>query len=107
MVFGERLTDGGSGCPTRAPTSKSFFAGINRPRRSAKDKIMSEVLIQAYTWLIWKHRNAMIFNNVPFNPLKVANDIQAVVFNWIRYRSSLVCNGSWTEWVCNPNSSSL
>ena len=63
---------------------RRVFYEINRPRRSTKDKIMSEVLMQAYTWLIWKHRNAMIFDNVSVNLLKAAKDIQVVVFNWIR-----------------------
>ena len=47
-------------------------------------------------WFIWNAINSLVFNNMRCSPLRTANDIQLVDFNWIKHKSFFKY-GSWFD----------
>ena len=72
----------------------------NMTKTSIKETVR-QAMMMAFTWSIWKVRNEVIFKKGKFNALFVANEVQSLVFLWIRYRSLFGSTLSWTDWICN------
>ena len=68
-----------------------------------KIECAKEVVKHAYSWVIWKHRNKLVFNNTPFTPSVVANDIQAMSYFWFHNRSNYGKSVSWVGWCCSSS----
>ena len=45
------------------------------------------MLISCELWSIWKTSNGLFFKKKRCSPLKAADDIQIIVFNWVKNRS--------------------
>ncbi|KAJ9557516.1 hypothetical protein OSB04_012130 [Centaurea solstitialis] len=74
--------------------------GRNRLRNRRLDCIR-ELVLHAFAWCIWKHRNNFVFNNTPFIPSIIANDIQAVSFFLFHNRCKFGRTVSWVDWCCS------
>ncbi|XP_076882090.1 uncharacterized protein LOC143530431 [Bidens hawaiensis] len=65
-------------------------------RRKAK---VLHAIILTTCWCIWKLRNELIFDNKSVNLSKIMEDIKALSYLWIKYRSPF-SSISWKDW-CN------
>ena len=92
--------------PDDEDAKEMVFSTVQYLRKAKYDQI-KDAVIQAYSWIIWKARNNAIFNNMHVNPLNIANEIQSLVFEWIRSRSRGGSNLNWFQWCCNPNALQL
>ncbi|CAH1441010.1 unnamed protein product [Lactuca virosa] len=52
-------------------------------------------------WCLWKARNDIIFKQVKASPTKIVDDIQALVFFWLKHRGSLGAI-RWCDWCISP-----
>ena len=64
--------------------------------------LIKDAILQAYSWVVWTKRNEAVFHGGSFNPLLVANEIQALVFCWVCNRGGRDKSISWHAWSCNP-----
>ena len=64
----------------------------NKP---ALSDMVKDAITEAYCWIMWKGRNDAAFNGRVLNPLIMANNIQSIVFSWIRSRCR---NGAALNW---------
>ena len=73
------------------------------PATSANKRaeLIKDVILHAYIGAIWRNRNDIVFNNTTFNVARIANDVQADAFIWIRFRSNFGISLSWLDWCCN------
>ncbi|XP_071727385.1 uncharacterized protein [Rutidosis leptorrhynchoides] len=64
-------------------------------------------LWQATKWIacyiIWKHRNLMIFSGKIWNPTAIISEIQTQSFSWISNRSRKKVPIEWHQWLLNPS----
>ncbi|KAJ9552338.1 LOW QUALITY PROTEIN: hypothetical protein OSB04_016383 [Centaurea solstitialis] len=61
---------------------------------------IKDVILHAYIGAIWSIRNGIVFNQATMNASRIANDIQADAFFWVRYRSNFGRSLSWLDWCC-------
>ncbi|KAL4586025.1 hypothetical protein LXL04_010655 [Taraxacum kok-saghyz] len=52
-------------------------------------------------WWIWKARNENVFKKLCIPPTTVADNIQSMVYIWIKHRSSIKAK-NWAECCSNP-----
>ena len=67
------------------------------------ERLLREMVGQAYIWAVWNGRNNAIFRNQVFNPLTTANKVQAAVYLWCKSRGSRVGGLDWVNWCCSPS----
>lgn len=73
---------------------------------SSKARRVLATICYGAIWLIWKARNALIFDNKVIPANTVTGDIQSTVFSWIQWRSRNI-KLIWESWLCNPISSCI
>ena len=69
--------------------------------RNGKREDIQEAVTMAFTWASWKGRNEVVFKGGTFNALPIANEVQSLVYFWIRNRSNFGATIGWTDWICN------
>ncbi|KAJ9558431.1 hypothetical protein OSB04_013045 [Centaurea solstitialis] len=72
---------------------------------TTKDKLrlsVSKVIIVAFCWPIWLHRNKKLFNETCKKEKEIFSEIQYLAFDWIRCRTKFGRLLNWDSWVCNP-----
>ncbi|KAJ9553570.1 hypothetical protein OSB04_017615 [Centaurea solstitialis] len=79
-----------------------LFGHNGNHRENDVKLLLKETITHAYIWAIWKARNDKVFNGVPANPLRIANDIQVTSFHWFGSRFKKGKPLSWPAWCCNP-----
>ncbi|XP_076920464.1 uncharacterized protein LOC143581588 [Bidens hawaiensis] len=70
---------------------------LDFPKKSIKNKEECRAvqsISMVVCWMIWKARNDVIFNNVPFQMSKIVNDIKSASFLWVKHR----CKRPSLEW---------
>ena len=70
---------------------------------SVRKRRFLEAIVGTVLWLIWKSRNNLVFNQKSFFASAVVNELQAILFTWLKYRSNRFLL-DWTAWCCNPSS---
>ena len=43
-------------------------------------KVMKDIVLHAYNWVIWRSHNDVVFTGKPFHPRVIANNIQSDAF---------------------------
>ena len=83
---------------------RDFRELLNATKKTTFTYKVKDAITEAYCWAMWKGRNDVVFKGKVSNMLITANDIQSVVYSWVRYRSSNGRSVRWQDWVCNPES---
>ena len=77
--------------------------GLNGDNGESDVKLLlKETIAHAYIWAIWKARNVKVFNGVAANPLRIANEVQAISLHWFCNRFKKGKPSSRPAWCCNP-----
>ncbi|XP_023753812.1 uncharacterized protein LOC111902187 [Lactuca sativa] len=81
-------------------TEKLLLFAANWSQCSMKRKILT-MICYGMIWSLWKARNARIFNHEKRSPNQIIDDIQTLVFYWLKHRGSM---GSirWCDWIVSP-----
>ena len=89
--------------PDNCNEVQSLVDAAKIPGKPTRIDLVKSAITEAYCWVLWRHRNDVVFNRKAFNPSIAVNDIQSYVFNWVRIRGR---GGSfdWHTWACNPMS---
>ena len=83
-----------------SPTNfSSLTDAVNSGNKDMKTKKMLWALVYVAIWLIWKDRNDAVFKNRKTFPMKTADEIQLVSYNWITLRAKRR-DIKWYDW-CN------
>ena len=88
--------------PETSSNVSEMLNATRLPNKSTFSDKVKDAIMEAYCWVMWKGRNDVVFNGKCFNPLIAANDIQSVVYSWVRYRCRKGVSISWYDWACNP-----
>ncbi|KAJ9560359.1 hypothetical protein OSB04_005519 [Centaurea solstitialis] len=75
-----------------------FPVAMSNSNSNSRTESVKDVVLHAYMGAIWQNRNQVVFNDDLFNPARIANDILANSYLWIRYRSNFGSGISWPDW---------
>ncbi|KAJ9568127.1 LOW QUALITY PROTEIN: hypothetical protein OSB04_004093 [Centaurea solstitialis] len=80
---------------------QQLFFGLPECTSERKKKCFLEAVVGTTIWFVWKCRNDLVFNRRRCSISMMADEIQATLFTWVKYRAK--CNSlSWSLWCCNP-----
>nr|KAJ0216654.1 hypothetical protein LSAT_V11C300153720 [Lactuca sativa] len=74
--------------PFQFNTVADLIGYVSQQGSHRKNKKVLISICYGTLWEIWKARNGRLFKRLPSTPPKVANNIQSVVYMWLKYRSS-------------------
>ncbi|PWA45391.1 reverse transcriptase domain, Reverse transcriptase zinc-binding domain protein [Artemisia annua] len=75
-----------------------WLANVRLPKRS---KGLLEGSCYVLWWIIWRHRNSLIFNHPPRNQENFFDDVVHMSYLWLSSRFKPKIN--WISWLKNPN----
>jgi hypothetical protein len=81
--------------------SASLFDSVGSATLNLKKKCLVEGIIMAAWWVIWRFRNAKVFNRSAPNKSFLFDDVQLFAFDWFVHRRSKY-RMSWLDWLFNP-----
>ncbi|GJR35289.1 RNA-directed DNA polymerase, eukaryota, reverse transcriptase zinc-binding domain protein [Tanacetum coccineum] len=74
-------------------------------RISSNDKVMLEGIFYVTWWLVWNHRNKLLFDTKSPSKAIIFDELVSRSFYWCRYRCK--ASFSWLEWMKSLNRISL
>ncbi|KAI3745447.1 hypothetical protein L1987_58559 [Smallanthus sonchifolius] len=80
-----------------ATSGDDILEDLHKHNGSYQWKKVLEVVMFTTWWRIWKARNELIFERVPFSVIKVVEAIKEDAFVWLNHRSP-IGNLDWERW---------
>ncbi|KAL4555576.1 hypothetical protein LXL04_038199 [Taraxacum kok-saghyz] len=76
------------------PTSWSSLLDVMSSCTGKRGRKLAGTLIYTVLWLVWKDRNEVAFRKRRVYPMKTADEVQLLSYNWIKGRG----NFNWIRW---------
>ncbi|XP_058750884.1 uncharacterized protein LOC131623907 [Vicia villosa] len=77
------------------------FGSFVYPIGNLNDKFW-RILWLAATWILWKVRNDLIFNNIAFDLNVLFCRLKATLWDWLGFCNRVSMEFSWEDWLINP-----
>ncbi|XP_071717902.1 uncharacterized protein [Rutidosis leptorrhynchoides] len=69
-----------------------------QPSGTSKKRMIA--IVATSFWVIWRFRNGIVFNDLPFRKCMLFDVIQLYSFNWLKHRGHQISN--WNLWLLQP-----
>ncbi|KAL4571325.1 hypothetical protein LXL04_018083 [Taraxacum kok-saghyz] len=80
----------------------SLISAVKEEYKEKKKRKLHMALSYVVLWQIWKSRNEAVFQKKKSHPMRTADEIQLLAFNWIRNRAKCL-SLNLHEWCILPS----